>query len=123
MSVVQIGGVDHAFLPLRTTGVTGTTAAETLPLVHTSGDTLFPLYADGSTYLESSGENRAKLLPLALKSGVLPLNAYPTFIDINRADVRGSYFKPFSFVTLGIGGTSSEPTPPPTSGVVYPVYR
>ena len=124
MSVVQIGGVDHAFLPLRTIDITGTTAAETLPIIHTSGDSFFPL-VDTSVwvFLKSNGENRGKLTNLALKSNFLPLVQSSTFIDFDNAAARGSYFDHFSVVNVGVGGGGSTPTPPPSTGVVYPVYR
>ena len=124
MSTVQIGGVDHAFLPLRATSVDPTTSAELLPLIHTTGASFFPYRGiSGTLFLQSSGAERGQLAPLALKSNIQPLSP-KTLIDIDSAVIRGSFLSHVSFVNIGASGSGgNQPTPPPSTGVVYPVYR
>ena len=116
MSVVQIGGVDHAFIS-NPVEVTGVSANDLLPLIQT----VFP-FTGGALSLTNSGDSRGELLPLALQAGVLPLIPVQPFINYNSGIIRGSQYRNLSFVILGPDGTKL-PTPPPTTGVVYPVYR
>ena len=117
MSVVQIGGVDHAFVsnPVEVTAVNQT---DLLPLVQS----VFPL-TGGTLSLTNSGDTRGALLPLVLKAGVLPLVPIQPVINYNSGIIRGSKYRNLAFVTLGPSGSGSNSTPPPTTGVVYPVYR
>ena len=116
MSVVTIGGVDHAFIsyPAEIIGVNHT---DLFPVVQS----VFPL-TGGTLSLTNSGDSRGELTPLALLAGVLPAIPVQPIINYNSGVIRGSKYRNLAFITLGPNG-SELPTPPPTTGVVYPVYR